>query len=129
MVPAKPLSLRTLPERLAICALPADANVPAWAMAGRFCSVTRTPDELSIVCPVENVPAHVASAGPWACMQVEGVLDFSLTGILAGLASSLAAAGISLFAISTFRTDYILVRAEDLARAQEALRGAGYEVK
>lgn len=62
-------------------------------------------------------------------MQVEGVLDFSLTGILAGLASSLAAAGISLFAISAFRTDYILVRAEDLARAQEALRGAGHEVK
>lgn len=125
----QPLSLRTLPERLAICLLPAAANAPAWAMAGRFCSVTRTPDELSIVCPVENVPAHVASVGPWACLEVEGVLDFGLTGILAGLSAPLATAGISLFALSTYRTDYILVREEDLARAQAALRGAGYALE
>ena len=128
-MPAKPLSLRTLPERLAICSLPAAAALPGWAIAGRFCSITRTPDELSIVCPAENAPAHVGSVGPWACLQVEGVLDFGLTGILAGLASSLAAAGINLFAISTFRTDYILVREEDLSRTQDALRGAGYAVR
>lgn len=122
------LSLRTLPERLAICTLPADTALPAWAMAGRFCSVTRTPQELSIVCAVDSVPASVPYAGPWACLQVEGVLDFSLTGILAGLAAPLAEAGISIFALSTYRTDYILVKEHDLARAQQVLRRAGHAV-
>ena len=124
----QPLSLRTLPERLAICSLPPDAPLPGWALLGQFCSVTRTPEELSIVCAVDSVPASVPYAGPWACLQVEGVLDFSLTGILAGLTAPLASAGISIFALSTHRTDYILVREHDLAQAQHILRRAGHTV-
>ena len=124
----QPLTLRILPERLAICSLPPDAAPPAWVFMGRFYALMRTPEELSIVCAAENVPAFVPSVGPWACLQVEGVLDFALTGILAGLAAPLAEAGISLFALSAYRTDFILVRVEDLAHAQRVLRRAGHAV-
>ena len=124
----QPLALRTLPEWLAICSLPPDAAPPEWAFTSRFYALMRTPEELSIVCAAENVPASVPSVGPWACLPVEGVLDFALTGILAGLAAPLAEAGISLFALSAYCTDYILVRAGDLARAQRVLRRAGYAV-
>ncbi len=123
------LSLLTHPDRLAICSLPADAPLPAWALTGRFFSVTRTPRELSVVCGEADVPASVPHAGPWLALEVEGVLDFTLTGILAGLSTPLAEAGISLFALSTYRTDYILVPAQKCTRAQEVLRRAGHAVR
>jgi hypothetical protein len=85
-------------------------------------------DELSVVCQEELVPANIRAENGWRGLKVEGPLDFALTGILAGLASALAQAGVSLFAISTFDTDYILVKEKDLAKAIRALEQAGHRV-
>jgi uncharacterized protein len=113
--------LRVLEGRYAICRLPADAEVPA-----RFFSVTRTADELSVVCAEDAAPAGARCEGGWRVLQVAGPLEFSLTGVLAGIAAPLAEAGVSIFAISTFDTDYVLVKEEKLAQAIDALRRAGH---
>lgn len=122
------MKLTVQPEILAVCRLgPTDA-IPPWATAGGFFSVTRTRDELSIVCEEARVPADVKAERGWRTLKVEGPLDFSLTGILAGLSGTLAAAGVSLFAVSTFDTDYLLVREAALGRAVEALRANHHDV-
>jgi hypothetical protein len=121
-----PLTLFLLPETFAVCRLAADAELPAWAAAGGFCAVTRTADELSIVCAQEQVPTGVTCQAGWRCLQVAGPLDFALTGVLASLAQPLAAAGISIFAISTFDTDYLLIQDGALDAARTALRAAGH---
>jgi hypothetical protein len=97
-------------------------------MQGEFFSVTRTPAELSAVCDVEAVPPGVKTEAPWSMLAVRGPLDFNLTGVLAALATPLARAGISIFAISTYDTDYVLVRTDDLDRAVLALRKAGHNI-
>lgn len=121
------MNLTLLPGRYAVCRLAPDAPVPAWA-AGAFVSVTRTPDELSVVCDEAGVPADVRHLSGWCCLQVQGPLDFALTGVLSGLAAPLAADGVSIFAVSTFDTDYLLVRAAQLDAACAALEAAGYLV-
>jgi len=121
------LRLSFLSDRLAICRMEQNAAIPAWATASAFFSITRTAEELSLVCAERLVPAGVQMESGWRALKVEGPLDFALTGILAGLAGALAQAGISLFAMSTYDTDYILVKEKDLDRAVEALRAAGYE--
>jgi hypothetical protein len=115
--------LRVLPGRSAICRLAADAAVPA-----SFFSVTRTPDELSIVCLEAEASKGAKAENGWRTLQVIGPLEFSLTGILAAIAAPLAAAGVSIFAISTFDTDYVLVKEENLAKAVDTLRAAGHRV-
>jgi len=122
------LLLSVLPDRLAICRLPADSPVPAPPAEGGLWSVTRTRDELSLVLPLAEAPKEGRIEPGWRALQVAGPLDFSLTGILAALAAPLAEAGISLFAISTFDTDYVLVREVDLERAQAVLRAAGHRM-
>ena len=97
-------------------------------MQGEFFSVTRTPTELSAVCDVAAVPPGVKAEGPWSMLAVRGPLDFNITGVLAALATPLATAGITLFAISTYDTDYVLVRHSDLENAVQALRAAGHDV-
>jgi len=121
--------LKLLPERLAICRLEASDRVPGWATADGFLSVTRTADELSIVCPERSVPAHVRQEPGWRAFQVEGPLPFSATGILAALAVPLAAAGISIFSVSTFDTDYVLVKDSDASPAAAALYASGHSVE
>ncbi len=111
-----------------ICRLSADAPVPAWASLGTFSSITRTANELSIVCASDGVPADVRAQRDYRGMAVRGPLDFSLVGILNALTAPLAAASVSLFAVSTFDTDYLFVRAADLDRAIAALRDAGHSV-
>jgi hypothetical protein len=123
------LTLSLLPETLAVCRLAPDADVPPWAWTGEPASVTRTRDELSIVCRADAVPRDVRAERGWRCLKVQGPLDFALTGILAALTAPLAAAEIALFAVSTYDTDYLLVKAETLDRAVEALRGAGHRVE
>jgi hypothetical protein len=124
--------LRLLPGRFAVCRLPAGDAVPAWWGAlwarGSFSSVTRAPGELSIVCAEGLAPEGTKCEGGWRIFQVAGPLDFSLTGILAAIATPLAHAGVSIFAVSTFDTDYILVKQENLAKAVDALRAAGHSV-
>lgn len=102
--------------------------MPAWAWTGEPASVTRTRDELSVVCRADAVPDGVRAVAGWRCLKVQGPLDFGLTGILAALTAPLAAAGIPVFAVSTYDTDYLLVKADQLDRAAEALRGAGHRV-
>ena len=118
------LALSVLPDQLAVCRLNADAQIPEWALnPAVLTSITRTRDELSIVCPQANVPAGIKTETGWKALKVEGPLDFSLTGILASLANPLAEAKISIFAISTFDTDYVLVKEENLAAAVKILSG------
>ena len=119
-------SLRVHPGLHCICRLASDATVPAWALSAGFCSVTRTAEELSIVCREDSVPAGVQSNHGWRLLSVQGPLDLSMVGVLAGLTATLARANVSLFAVSTFDTDYLLVRETDLRRAVEALEVAGY---
>lgn len=125
-MPSLPLAL--LPDHLAVCRLPPDAPLPAWAAGPGFVSITRTDEELSIVVRQDRVPGDVVAVGPWRALKVQGPLDFALTGILAALTAPLADAGISLFAIATYETDYILVRAETLEAAITALTAAGHRV-
>ena len=123
-----PLQLRVLPETLAVCRLEPEEALPVWAAQGAFWCVAHTPDELSVVCEQGRVPAGVRTEGGWRALKVLGPLDFSLTGILAGLASALAEAGVSIFALSTFDTDYILVKEGSLGAAIAALREQGHTV-
>jgi uncharacterized protein len=123
------LRLRLLEGAFAILQLPPEAPVPDWAAGAAFISVTRTSDELSIVCLQERVPAEISSGTSWRCIRVSGRLDLSLVGVLASLADPLAAAGIPLFAISTFDTDHMFVVASDLPRALEAWQQAGHALE
>jgi hypothetical protein len=123
-----PLTLEILPEELAVCRLPADAALPDWGQQGRPYAVVRTADELSIVCCARLVPADVQAVRGWRCFRVRGPLPFHLTGILAKLTNPLAEAGIALFALSTFDTDYVLVEETRLAAAVVALRQAGHDI-
>jgi len=123
------LSLSILPGRLAICRLPPESAIPAPPAGGGLWAVTRTADELSLVLPESaRHPDWQAETG-WRTFRVDGTLDFGLTGVMASLADPLAAAGVSLFAISTYDTDYILVREKDLDRATAAFVAAGHTVR
>lgn len=124
-----PLTLHLWPQAFAVCRLPPEAPLPTWAQAAPFFSLTRTPMELSLVCLQEGVPAEVRHEPGWRCLQVAGPLAFELVGVLASLSVPLAQAGISLFVLSTFDTDYLFVKATHLQRAKDVLRQAGHEVR
>ena len=122
------LTLDLVPGSYAVCRFEPGETLPASITEGTFFSVTRTPAELSAVCDVAAVPPGVKADGPWSVLAVRGPLDLNMTGVLAGLTAPLAAAGISIFAISTYDTDYLLVREDDLDRAVRALRDAGHSI-
>jgi hypothetical protein len=122
------LGLFLLDCRLAVCRLGPRDKIPSWAGGGAFSSVTRTGTELSVVCREDAVPDGIPREGGWRIFQVEGPLDFALTGVLASIAGPLAEAGVSLFAISTFDTDYVMVRERDVEAAVFALRAAGHRM-
>lgn len=105
--------------------------VPAelFSAGGRaLVSVTRTADEISVICPREVAPGQGTVERGWRLLSVRGPLEFTLTGIIAAIASELAAAGVALFSLSTYETDHVLVRDRDLARAAQALEASGHEV-
>jgi hypothetical protein len=122
------LELSLLPERFAISRLPADTPIPKWAMQGPFFSVTRTGDELSVVTELSHVPPGVQSQPGWRVLRVHGPLVLSEIGVLSALASPLAEAKLSLFAVSTFDTDYLLIASETLSAAMAALERAGHTI-
>ncbi len=121
----KQLVLEVMPQTLAVCRLAPDDPVPEWAR-GEFVSITRTSDELSIVCSEARVPADVRRERSWRAIRIKGPLDFALTGVLESVAEPLAEAGIPVFVVSTFATDYVLVKQHQLAPAIAALQTAGH---
>lgn len=123
------LTLSVLPWTFAVCRLgPNEVSAAAQLSSCGFCSVTRTEDEISVVVPEEVVPATWRAERGWRCLKVHGPLDFGLTGVLASLSVPLADAGISIFALSTYDTDYLLVRAADLDQATSVLTACGHTI-
>jgi uncharacterized protein len=125
--PSLTLALLDLP--LAVCRLEPTSPVPDWAGGGLFTSVTRTAQELSIICAAGRVPSDVRHQAGWRVLRFEGPFPFTLTGILTSVAVPLADAGVPVLAQSTFDTDYVLVPEEHLGRAVEVLRSAGHQVR
>lgn len=121
------LKFRRLPTTFAVCRLPPDAPIPSLTGTG-FTSITRTAEELSIICPTDHAPQNAKCESPWTCFKLEGPFAFSLTGVLASFLNPLAERGVPIFAVSTFDTDYILVKEEHAATALETLRAAGHDL-
>jgi hypothetical protein len=122
------LELTLLGERFAVCRLPPAEAIPMWAAGGPFVSISRTADELSIVCLEKHAPNDVQAERGWRCLKVEGPIPFEVTGVAAALTAPLAAAGISLFLVSTYDTDYLLVKEPLLEQAMAAL-GGGFTIR
>ena len=125
------MTLLVLPGELAVVRLPPDAHVPPWAFTaapGALRSMTRTDEELSLVRAAEAVPSDARAERGWRSLRIAGTIDFGLTGVLASVLAPLGEAAISIFAVSTFDTDYILVREHALVAAIDTLRAAGHHV-
>lgn len=123
------LTISVHPELYAICRLEQGAEIPAWASGTRFFTISRTKNELSIVCEEKGVPREIHAERGRRLMQVEGTLPFSLVGVLAAIAAPLAEARVSIFAVSTYDTDYVLVEESELDRAIRVLEGAGHAIQ
>ncbi len=122
------LSLTELEGPFAVCKLDKDAAIPKWATTGQIFSITRTSDELSIVCAEAVVPDDIQCERGWRCLRVAGAMPFTVVGVLASLVTPLAEAGISIFAVSTFDTDYLLVKEQDFEKAVAELQRAGHSL-
>jgi uncharacterized protein len=122
------ITIDVLPGSYAVSQCDASAAIPHWADGPGFVSIGRTTEELSIVCLADRVPDHVTTEGDWRCMMFRGPFAFDQTGILAAVAQPLAQARIGIFAVSTFNTDYLMVKAVNLAAAVDALRAVGHVV-
>lgn len=122
------LKFRWLPSAFAIVRLGPDEPIPAWALKGEFTSITRTLDELSIVCPADNLPADFTSPHRWICLKLEGPFPFSMTGVLLSFIQPLSKNGIPIFAISTYDTDYVLIQEEFAGVALAELQKAGHDL-
>ena len=124
----KILTMKLLKEKYGVCRLDKTELIPEWAQNSDFFSITRTSDELSIVCTEDNIPNGIKCEKDWRILKIEGPLDFSLIGIFASISTILAQKGISIFAISTYDTDYILVKNKDIDNAIESLINERYEI-
>jgi hypothetical protein len=126
---ALPCTLLVLDDTFAVCRLAGDAAIPPWATGGGFFSITRTADELSVVCRQAAVPEGVLCERGWRCLRVAGTIPFAAVGVLASLTTPLAEAGVSVVAVSTYDTDYVLLKEKDLAGAVDALQRRGHTVR
>jgi uncharacterized protein len=122
------LKYRVLREQLAVCQLPPGSRLPEWAMGAGFFCVTQTADEVSIVCEQGRVPDGVLVEKDWVVLKLEGPFPFSMTGVLTSFLQPLAAAEIPIFAVSTFDTDYVLMKREKLEESIKVLGRAGHEM-
>lgn len=123
--PPHALTMRVLPGELAVCRLEADGPIPAWVFhaEARFFSVMRTPEETSVVCPSDDVPPSIERVDKgWRALKVDGPLPLTMTNVTAKLTTPLGAAGIPVFLLSTYDTDYLLIKSEHLERAVSLLR-------
>lgn len=123
------LDLRLLPERYGVCRLAPEADIPDWAMGGPLFSITRTADELSLVCVEAAIPGGVQCETGWRVLRLAGPFAFDQIGVLLAVLAPLAQAGVSVFALSTFDTDYVLVKETRLVQALTALEHAGHAVE
>lgn len=124
------LNLRLMNGRFSVCRLSPGENIPAWAMRGSgFASITRTAEELSIVCAEGQAPESTKCESGWRLFKIEGPFDFALTGILVSVAKPLNDAGVSILALSTYDTDYVMVKAKDADTAVKTLTSAGHTVR
>jgi hypothetical protein len=124
-----PLTLLEVVGRFAVCKMPPGTAIPAWATAGDVFSLTRTLEELSVVCRQELVPDGTQAEVGWRCLRVAGAMPFTLVGVLASLTVPVAAVGVGVFAVSTFDTDYLFIKEAEFATAVAALMQAGHTVK
>lgn len=122
------VNLRLLEHPYAVCQLEPATPIPSWAQGEGFVSISRTEEELSIVCMEARVPPVVKAEPGWRCFAFQGPFDFALSGILASVLNPLAEARVGIFAVSTYNTDYLLVKEHDLDQAVEALKQAGHSV-
>jgi uncharacterized protein len=122
------LKYRVLTDKLAVCQLSAGSPIPEWAVGAGFFCITQTAEELSIVCAENRVPSNVRIERDWVALKLEGPFPFAMTGVLASFLQPLADAGIPIFAVSTFDTDYVLIKREKLEAAIAALNSAGHEL-
>ena len=120
------LKFSRVPGSFAVCRLATSASLPDWASRGNFFSITQTSDELSIVCSEAQVPRDLHYENDWACLKLEGPFPFAETGILTSFVQPLSDRAIPIFAISTFDTDYVLVKNAWVERAIEALKESGH---
>lgn len=123
------LSISTLPYHLAVCKLPPGATVPEWGQTGKFCSVTHTPDEISIICAEDAVPEDVRCERDWRAFKLDGPFDLSMVGVLASVLGPLAAHAVPVLTVGTYDTDYVLVKAGHYERALVVLTTAGHHVR
>ena len=121
-------TLRVLPGSFAICKLPPSAAAPAEPTQTVFWSCTRTKNEVSVVCEQNLAPQESEQDTGWSMLYLDAQMELDIVGVLATLLAPLKEAGISIFAISTFDTDYLLIREQNLPRAMVVLAEAGYEV-
>jgi len=122
------LKYRVLSDKLAVCQLSAGSRIPEWALGAGFFCITQTAEELSIVCEESRVPSNVRIERGWVGLKLEGPFPFAMTGVLASFLQPLADAGIPIFAVATFDTDYVLMKREQLEAAIAALTSAGHEL-
>ena len=123
------MQLNLLPNALAVVRMDSTNSIPEWANKGTFCSITITPSELSIFCDNDTIPDGIKKVDGWRAIQVDGQLDFELSGVIAQLAVPLSAKQIPIFSISTHDTDYILVADQQLEDALCVLRRAGHKIR
>jgi hypothetical protein len=122
------LKLSLLNETYGICAFESDAPIPDWAVAASLCSITRTEKELTVVCSQKIIPAGVKHESGWRCFRVDGSFDLNQMGVISSLASPLAKAGVSIFVVSSYDTDYILVKEQNVEQAVAVLSGDGHSI-
>ncbi|MEJ2703082.1 MAG: ACT domain-containing protein [Sedimentisphaerales bacterium] len=123
------LTLSLLPGEFAVCRLEPERDIPEWATRDAFWSVTKTLHELSIVCCDGNVPEDIEAERGWRILEVESPLDFSMTGVLNSLTKPLAESRISVFVLSTYLTDYVMIRQKDFESAIIILRAQGHRIE
>ena len=125
---AKQLTLIVQHDLYGVCRLSPSDPIPDWSLQGEFFSVSRTAEEISIVCAETQIPSTVQCERGWRMFRIAGMLDFALIGIVAGISAALASAQLGIFVLSTYNTDYILVKQADFSAAVSAFQAAGYEV-
>jgi hypothetical protein len=126
---ARSWTLIALNDTFAVCRLDRNSSIPPWATESDCYSITRTADELSLVCRQDAVPVGVRCERGWRCLRVAGTVPFTVVGVLASLTTPLAEAGISVFAVSTYDTDYLMVKEADWACAGDVLQRQGHTLR